>query len=182
MENRVIQHGLVSTPCLRVDESLLTGESYPVERAVSEPLLAGTIVSSGSGLFEVTATGARTTLGQIGLTVKEIVPPQSSLRRDMVRLTHQILGFAAAASLGLGVALFILWDDWARAALAGLTLTMMLTAVFIAVTLPAASAAFRFQPLPPFLAIVAMGIGLLTLIPFHTLRQKFHQGGIWRET
>ena len=115
---------VVSTPGLRVDESLLTGESYPVERAVSEPLLAGTIVSSGSGLFEVTATGARTTLGQIGLTVKEIVPPQSSLRRDMVRLTHQILGFAAAASLGLGVALFILWDDWARAALAGLTLAM----------------------------------------------------------
>ena len=115
---------VVSTPGLRVDESLLTGESFPVERAVSEPLLAGTIVSNGSGLFEITATGAKTKLGEIGLTVKEIVPPQSSLRRNMVRLTQRILFFAAAASLGLGIALFILWDDWARAALAGLTLAM----------------------------------------------------------
>lgn len=115
---------VVSTPGLRVDESLLTGESFPVERAVSQPLLAGTVVSNGSGLFEVTATGAKTKLGQIGLTVKEIVPPQSPLRRNMARLTQQVLVFAAAASLGLGIALFILWDDWARAALAGLTLAM----------------------------------------------------------
>jgi Ca2+-transporting ATPase len=52
-------------------------------------------------------------------------------------------------------------------------LGVILAAAFIAVTLPAASAAFRFQPLLPSLALVAMGAGLLTFIPLHALRRKY---------
>lgn len=122
---RVPADGIVtSTLGLRVDESLLTGESFPIERRVSEPLHAGTIISDGSGLMEVTATGPRTTFGQLGLTVKEIVPPQSSLRRSVTKLTQWLFLFATTVSLALGILLGLLWEDWPRAALAGLTLAM----------------------------------------------------------
>ena len=42
---------------LEIDESLLTGESRPVRKAVSDQVLAGTSVVAGSGLMHVSAVG-----------------------------------------------------------------------------------------------------------------------------
>ena len=43
---------------LEVDESLLTGESVPVIKAIGDQLLSGSFVVAGSGMFRTTAVGA----------------------------------------------------------------------------------------------------------------------------
>lgn len=50
---------------LQIDESALTGESFPVEKASGESLLAGTHALSGSGLAEVVQTGRHTQFAKL---------------------------------------------------------------------------------------------------------------------
>ena len=44
---------------LEIDESLLTGESDPVDKPVDAEVLSGSIVVAGAGRFQATAVGAR---------------------------------------------------------------------------------------------------------------------------
>jgi len=57
--------GVVSEGLTAVDESMLTGEPMPVEKAVGDEVAAGTINKSGSILFQATRVGKETALAQI---------------------------------------------------------------------------------------------------------------------
>jgi Ca2+-transporting ATPase len=80
---------IVEAQELELDESMLTGESLPVTRAAGE-LLAGTTVSSGLARMEVTATGARTRLGEI-VAAAGRTRPVTPLERRLARLAHVLL-------------------------------------------------------------------------------------------
>ena len=56
---------------LTVNEAILTGESFPVEKDNSQNcvLLQGTVINSGRCIAEVTATGSNTELGKLGKAV-----------------------------------------------------------------------------------------------------------------
>ncbi|MFF7746970.1 hypothetical protein [Streptomyces sp. NPDC007960] len=57
---------LAEVSALLVDESMLTGESVPVDKAPGARLSAGTVVVRGRGVATVTATtGADSVLGRI---------------------------------------------------------------------------------------------------------------------
>ncbi|MER5960458.1 hypothetical protein [Streptomyces sp. NPDC001893] len=56
---------LAEVSALLVDESMLTGESVPVDEAPGARLSAWTVVVSGRGVATVTATGADSVLGRI---------------------------------------------------------------------------------------------------------------------
>ncbi|HEX9604900.1 MAG TPA: cation-translocating P-type ATPase [Myxococcales bacterium] len=91
---------------LAVDESQLTGEAEPVEKAPragdaadaqeESRFYAGSLVLSGSGRGEVTATGVGTRYGAIARLVAESEPDQTPLQRKTGRLVR-VLGVAAAA-------------------------------------------------------------------------------------
>jgi cation-transporting ATPase E len=57
--DQVLADGVVlETDGLEIDESLLTGESDPVDKAAGAQVLSGSIVVAGSGSFQATAVGA----------------------------------------------------------------------------------------------------------------------------
>lgn len=111
---------LLQADALLVDESSLTGESFPVEKyadcvvAASAPLTArqtmvhrGSIVTNGLGIAVVTATGGATEIGRVRAllqTAKAPKPPMElALDRLGVRLTVACLGASAALAVLLAV-------------------------------------------------------------------------------
>ncbi len=97
---------------LSVDESLLTGESVPVEKRESAPasgrpadpaarVFAGTLVVSGQGLAEVTATGPATEMGRIGQALRSIPQEKSPLQREIGRIVRRL------GAVGIAVCLLI---------------------------------------------------------------------------
>ncbi|HEY8946899.1 MAG TPA: HAD-IC family P-type ATPase, partial [Polyangiaceae bacterium] len=92
---------------LEVDESLLTGESLPLEKHADAELSSGALVVRGNGLFRVTRTGAKSTLGRLAGLLQQVRPTQTPLEKRLSALGEQIARSIFALSLVL-VAAFIL--------------------------------------------------------------------------
>jgi Ca2+-transporting ATPase len=115
---------------LQADESLLTGESLPVDKDAlagasdAAALYSGTLVVQGHGTACVTATGARTRLGQISASLQAVCPAPSPLQRQSAALARAF----AVIGLGLSAILVVLYGtlrgDWLQAVLAGIALAM----------------------------------------------------------
>jgi Ca2+-transporting ATPase len=96
---------------LRMDESALTGESFPVAKKAGDPearLFMGTSVAAGHGEGDVTATGEETEFGRIAELTGSVVEKTTNLQRVLARLARQLavaaVGIAAAvAAAGLYV-------------------------------------------------------------------------------
>ncbi len=111
---------------LLLDESLLTGESQPVPKAVGETVHAGTLVLQGDASACVSATGAHTTLGRLGASLAEIVPPPSRAQRELQRLAQAVAIAAALICLAAATTYGLRQGDWVQGLLVGLTLAMAL--------------------------------------------------------
>ena len=136
---------LLDTTDLHVDESLLTGESVPLQRRIGgsadEALVhASTLVVGGHGVAEVVATGARTEVGKIGVSLRSLHVEATPMQREIRRVVLLFAGLALATG-ALVAGLFLLTrGGWTDAVLAGLTLAIatipeefpMVLAVFLA--------------------------------------------------
>ena len=88
---------------LSLDQSLLTGESMPVEKAKGEPILAGSLVAAGRGLAEVVAVGEATELGRLGRSLATVKPPPTRLQRRTRRMTRRVTVVALGLCLLLAL-------------------------------------------------------------------------------
>ena len=121
---------LVQSHSMRVDESLLTGESAPVDKdsTTGDPaaasLHAGTLVVQGDGVAIVTETGARTALGKIDRSMAELAPRRSRLQLELTRLVRRVAVLALLTCVL--AALVFAWHEgsWTKGLLVGLTLAM----------------------------------------------------------
>jgi Cu2+-exporting ATPase len=97
--------GAVRQGASTVNESMITGESRPVEKREGATVIAGTINGAGSLRVEVTGTGARTTLAGIMRLVEKAQTSRSRAQALADRAAF-ILTLVALAS---GIATFIVW-------------------------------------------------------------------------
>ncbi len=115
---------LLAVNDLMADESLLTGESLPVEKRADMPVYSGTMVVRGQGRAEVTATGVRTEFGKIGLSLAALEPEKTRLQLETARIVKIVASAAIALCLLLAAFYIATRGDWLDGILAGLTLAM----------------------------------------------------------
>jgi Cu+-exporting ATPase len=88
-----------------VDESMLTGEPVPVEKAGGDTVTGGTLNGSGSFDMRVDRTGAETTLAQV---VNMVAEAQRS-RAPIQALADVVAGYFVPAVVAVAVIAFIAW-------------------------------------------------------------------------
>ena len=112
---------------LWLDESLLTGESLPVERSSpGSSLLAGSLVASGRGWAEVVAVADATELGRLGASLASVQPPPTPLQRQTRRLTSRLTLWALGLCVALALGQVAVGSSWSGALLAALALALAL--------------------------------------------------------
>jgi Ca2+-transporting ATPase len=97
---------LVEAHRLQVDESAMTGESVPVDHDRNDEVLAGTVVTRGRGLAEVTRTGVFSGLGQIAQSIATAPLRPTPLQQRLTGLSRILVLTVlvlVAVVLGLGV-------------------------------------------------------------------------------
>jgi Ca2+-transporting ATPase len=120
---------LIEAHSMRVDASLLTGESMPVDKHAgasgdSGSLHAGTLVVQGDGVAVVTATGTRTTLGKIGKSLAALAPRESRLHLELKRLVRAVAMMALLTCVLAAMVFSWQQGSWTTGLLVGLTLAM----------------------------------------------------------
>jgi P-type Ca2+ transporter type 2C len=73
-----------------IDESILTGESVPIEKAAGALLYAGSLLLRGTTTATVTATGALTEMGKIGRLVATVTPSKTPLEKQLQGFAKQL--------------------------------------------------------------------------------------------
>lgn len=89
---------------LQIDESILSGESLPVEKNEYQPLFHGSMITRGYCVARVTATGNHTRLNQMGKLMYETAETKSILQQQVSRFTQKM----AAAGLIIFVLVFLI--------------------------------------------------------------------------
>ena len=88
-----------------IDESMITGESIPVEKTNGDNVVGGTINKTGSFEFEISAVGDNSVLGQI---IKMVEEAQGS-KAPIQNLADKIAAIFVPAVIGIASITFIVW-------------------------------------------------------------------------
>lgn len=120
--------GVVLEGTSSVDESLLTGESLPVEKRPGAEVIGGTINGSGSLLFTATRIGRDTVLAQIVDSVRQA----QSTKPAISRLVDRIAAIFVPAVMVLAVIVFAAWLLWGPAPVLGYAFVTAMTVLIIA--------------------------------------------------
>ena len=88
-----------------VDESLVTGESMPVEKKKSDAVIGSTINKQGSFTFKATKIGAQTILARI---VKLIEDAQGK-KAPIQRFADQVSAYFVPIVIGIALLTFLVW-------------------------------------------------------------------------
>jgi Cu+-exporting ATPase len=102
---RVPVDGVVTEGASTVDESMLTGESLPVEKAPESQVFAGTLNRTGGFVFRAARVGSETTLARI---IKLVAEAQGS-RAPIQRLADRVAAVFVPIVLVIAALTFAAW-------------------------------------------------------------------------
>jgi len=91
-----------------VDESVITGESVPVEKAEGDEVIGATLNTSGAFRFRATRVGKETALAQI----IELVRRAQGAKAPAQRLADRVAGVFVPVVMGVAVVTFGVWMAW----------------------------------------------------------------------
>ncbi|OIP71289.1 MAG: copper-translocating P-type ATPase [Oscillatoriales cyanobacterium CG2_30_44_21] len=90
-----------------VDESMVTGESIPIEKKVGDSVIGATMNKSGSLQIRANRIGKDTVLSQIVQLVKDAQGSKAPIQR----LADQVTGWFVPAVISIAIATFIIWFE-----------------------------------------------------------------------
>jgi len=125
--DKVPVDGVVTSGASAIDESLVTGESIPVEKAADDEVVGGSVNQSGTLTFEATKIGADSALGRI----IDLVQRAQNSKAPGQRLADRAAGALVIVAISAGLLTFAAWtllsdEEFLRA------LTFAISAVVIA--------------------------------------------------
>jgi Cu+-exporting ATPase len=97
--------GIIIEGASSVDESMITGESIPVEKTPGDRVIGGTVNGTGSLLMNAERVGAETMLAQIVRMVSEA----RRTRAPIQRLADQVSGYFVPGVILVAVVTFVAW-------------------------------------------------------------------------
>ena len=111
-----------------VDESMLTGESLPVEKVEGSTVAAGTMNQQGSFMYQATRIGRDTALAQI---IKSVRQAQGS-KPELAKLADKIASIFVPVVVAISVFTFIIWNIWGPEPSLGYAFVTAMTVLVIA--------------------------------------------------
>jgi Cu+-exporting ATPase len=102
---RVPVDGVIREGYSSIDESMITGESIPVEKEVGDEVIGASINKTGSFKFEATRVGKDTTLARIVRLVEEAQGSKAPIQR----LADIIASYFVPMVIGISIITFIIW-------------------------------------------------------------------------
>ncbi|MGY1741702.1 MULTISPECIES: heavy metal translocating P-type ATPase [unclassified Blastococcus] len=97
--------GVVTEGATAVDESMLTGESLPVDKAAGDTVIGATVNRTGTVVLRATAVGADTALAQI----VRLVEDAQGAKVPLQRLADRVSAWFVPVVLALAAATFAAW-------------------------------------------------------------------------
>lgn len=97
--------GTITKGSSAVDESMITGESLPVEKNIGDTVVGGTMNKTGSFEFEATRVGSETTLAQIIRLIEEAQGSKAPIQN----FADTISAWFVPAVIGVALLTFLVW-------------------------------------------------------------------------
>lgn len=88
-----------------LDESMLTGESLPIDKTVGDTVIGATVNTNGSLKVQATKVGKETALAQI----IQVVEDAQGSKADIQRLADRISGVFVPIVVGVAIVTFLIW-------------------------------------------------------------------------
>ena len=102
---RIPVDGIIRQGYSTVDESMITGESIPVEKNVGDEVIGASINKTGSFQFEATKVGENTTLAHIIRLVEEAQGSKAPIQR----LADIVVSYFVPVVIAIALVTFVIW-------------------------------------------------------------------------
>ena len=122
--------GIITQGSSSLDESMVTGESIPVEKNINDNVIGATINKTGSFEFKATKIGAETTLSQIIRLIEEAQGSKAPIQAFADRISFWFV----PAVIGIAILTLVIWLLLG----AGLSFSLMAFTAVIVIACPCA--------------------------------------------